>query len=180
MFITLTPEQMRSRYRIALGLNTVRADCSIEEFDGIDIDSYLESLMRQWYLSMLDSASPCYLPKKTLGSELTRRQLGNGILVELPDDCRRVISAEVDGWSGPVIPYDFVHGARRIVACANPFAMPGTIEPLAVKRPDGIFLSPAKADDDLKLIAIIDPGPTSYVFDEALLQSLPSNPFSRI
>lgn len=58
MIVTLSSQQMLQTWRDCAGLEPLSADCSIERFDGIDINSRLTRLMRQWYLALLDSAAP--------------------------------------------------------------------------------------------------------------------------
>lgn len=54
--ITLTRQEMLAQWKLRRALEPLRADCTAQRNDGIDLDRYLTEEMRSWYLRMLDTA----------------------------------------------------------------------------------------------------------------------------
>lgn len=172
MTLTLTKSEMLALWRRVHGLDPLRADCTVEAVDGIDIDAWLEPKMRRWYLRQLDTASPALLPVRELARSCSVAATSSALSpVTLPDGVRRVISVKLQGWKRPVEPLAWVDAAPRLARLASPFCQPGPCEPMAVIRADGALLvAPVKVPAVESLRAIIDPGPETYIIDETLLK----------
>lgn len=177
MIVTLSSQQMLQTWRDCAGLEPLSADCSIERFDGIDINSRLTRLMRQWYLALLDSASPEFIGPPVNATAL--------VSLEQPDDrstavitcdpsVRRLVSIRLSGWQceAEVRPCD-----RDPAMLANRFARPGVCAPSAWRLPSSsVRVAPADAGSHIVAAsAVIDPGPDVYRLDERALATIDSS-----
>lgn len=177
MIVTLSSQQMLQTWRDCAGLEPLSADCSIERFDGIDINSRLTRLMRQWYLALLDAAVPEFVGPPVDATAL--------VSIAPPDDrstavvtcdpsVRRLVSIRLSGWQceAAVCPCDC-----DPVLLANRFARPGVCSPCAWCLPSSsVRVSPAVADSRIVAAsAVIDPGPDVYRLDERALSTIDSS-----
>lgn len=169
--LTLTKNEMLALWRKSHGLDTLRADCSVEAVDGIDIDAWLEPKMRRWYLNLLDTAPAHLVPVGEFGrsSSVTVTASPVGAIVP-PAAVRRVLSVKLQGWQRPVVPVSEEEAAGRLGRLASPFFRPGRNEPLAVVRADGTLLvAPVDVPVVESLRCVADPGEDVYQLDETLL-----------
>ena len=54
MIVNYSRSEMLQIWRRCAGLEPSASSCTVERFDGIDVDTRLEGLMRLWYLALLD------------------------------------------------------------------------------------------------------------------------------
>ena len=169
---TYSHSQMLSIWRSILGLNTAYSECSIEQFDGININELIALRMRQWYLDLLHNADPSLLPVANIASQCARIARPNGAtFVEPPADCVRVVEVRAATWPVALAPSPDNAPLKRL---GHPYAAPSPSSPIAVSSRRGILLAPCDAADALEIIAVTDPGADSYILDQSLLSSIPS------
>lgn len=163
---------MLSIWRSILGLDTAYSQCSIEQFDGIDINELIALRMRQWYLDLLHNADPSLLPVANIASQCARIARPNGAtFVEPPADCVRVVEVRAATWPVALVPSPNNAPLKRL---GHPYAAPSPSSPIAVSSRRGILLATCDAADALEIIAVTDPGADSYILDQSLLSSIPS------
>lgn len=180
MIVTLSHQQMLQTWRKCAGLEPSVIACSIERFDGIDVNSRLEAMMRQWYLALLDGGDPALLGAPAEASELLsvggRHADGSAEIVCSPS-VRLLCSVMLSGWERPAGIIDAGNASRETSLLANPFSRPGAASPLAWRDSSGcIFAAPAYAGGSIiSAKAYIDNGPETYRLDERALATIPTS-----
>ncbi len=172
-----TQQEMLDIWRRCMGFDIIRNDCTIDTFDGIDTDATLIELIRQWYLTLLDTADPRLLPVEDIASQLSPVEYSPEIIcLELPDTCRRVTEVYSSDWIAPIAPADADDALikMRFARMASPYARPGLGSPLAAVRSRNLILSPCSSDSILSVKAVVDPGENSYILDKTLLSTIPN------
>lgn len=179
MKITLLKEEMRRRLRLLAGLEPVRADCTIEYTDGLDIDGLLDCKLRAWYLDLLDNGDMSLLaPTDIAATSRSTDGPYEASAISLPAMCRRVDAIRLEGWSRSVkiLGKDMV--AATVRRQSNPFLAATPDSPIAVENPGGTGGSPGdilawpKGKSVSLLTAVLDAGPDSYTLDETALGQL--------
>ena len=156
--ITLSHSEMLARWRRALGLSTLRTDCSIEAVEGIDIDAVITDKMRKWYLDLLDSADPALLPVERITADFGR--------------ARRILEVKFSGWKRAAVPLTSSEAIPFLSRRSNARRCPTPEHPVAVLTPKGIHPYP---EGNLEyIVGVIDPGPDVYILDESLLPDDPN------
>lgn len=185
--MTLTHTQMLALWRRAAGMEESRSDCSIEQFEGLDLDAALATAMRQWYLRLLDTADLRHLVITDISSRLSLTRTAPGVWqAQLPVDVRRVLTVET---ASALCPLSVIDGAsdkpehqRSLALQANPFSRAGSLCPLASLTADvlTIYCMPdSETPPSLRRVAaVIDPGDEIYEFNESALGLLP-NPINK-
>lgn len=175
MIVTLTSQQMLQTWRLCAGLESLASDCSVERFDGVDIDSRLTALMRQWYLSLLDEGNPQMigLPSDAV-SLVSVRPDGYSATVTCHESVRRLCSIRLSDWKREAMIVDRDIVDKLLPLQSNPFARAGVCDPVAWRETDGsIHVIPAKTSSlvvDAK--AIVDPGEETYRLDSRALSTV--------
>lgn len=163
---------MLAIWRGALGLDTAYAECSIEQFDGLNVNDLIAQRMRQWYLNLLDTADPALLPTANIAARCTRvARPSNATTITLPDDCRRVVHVRAASWPVAIAPTSDTAGAALL---GHPFAAPTARRPLAIATLRSILIAPCAPADAIEVLAVVDPGEQLYTLDESLLATIPS------
>ncbi|MDO4319692.1 MAG: hypothetical protein Q4C34_03880 [Bacteroidales bacterium] len=170
-----TKSQMLSLWRNALGIDTLRSDMTLSRVDGIDIDAYIGRRMRLWYLGLLDTAPLDRLTLTDIAAGVTAVADGCCARIDLPDGCRRVASVALAGWQRAVGPVGGDEARRVMARAASPYTLPGICEPAVVACGRSLLCMPATTPTVASLMAVIDPGPESYVLDESLLATIPQS-----
>ena len=179
MTVTLTHQQMLQTWRRCAGLEPSVTGCTIERFDGVDIDRRLSEMMRQWYLGLLDSGDPSMAGEATdAGSLVTAVAEDDGCTARLRCDAsvRRLCSVRLTDWQREASVVDEVDAARRLELQANRFSRAGNAEPL-VWRDSGGHIHASPASEGSAVVAArgyIDTGPDSYRVDERALATIPT------
>ena len=173
--LSLSSSEMLALWRRALGFETLRTDCSVEAVEGIDIDAAISLRMRQWYLDLLDSADPDLLPVSDIAPQasLSQPQNDGSAIICLPENARRVLSLRLNRWMRYASPRTPDSVSDILALMASPYGRPGIYSPLAVLLPHALMVAPAQSDSIASLLAVIDPGPESYILDESLLALIP-------
>ncbi len=161
MLKTYTHTEMLSIWREKLGFDISRNDCTIEQFELLDVNSIIARRMRLWYLGLLDSASPALLPLKSISP--TVRLHESYVSISLPDNCRRITMVSVGGWLADIKTDD-----AYIPRIASDY-----MNPHAVIVGKTLLVGLCYSSETLKIEAILDPGENSYILDEFLLSTIP-------
>lgn len=116
------------------GFTSLHSDCSVERFDGIDIDAVLRPRLESERLKWLDEADIDLLTKADVRGVLSVASRGGATVVTLPDEYRRLLYIRLAGWSrrAEIIEHD--SGDPRLARLGNEFATPGAEQPLAVRH----------------------------------------------
>ncbi len=174
MMLRLTSEQMLRTWREIAGLEPLNTDCSIERFDGIDLDSVIRLRMRLWYLAMLDEGRPEYAgPACEASDKLT---LSDGIISADPS-VRRITSVRLSTWTRDAVLHRYDEVCGLVALLDNPYSAAGPRSPLAwIDSNNTLRVSPCPAGATISSAkAYIDPGEDLYLFDERALSTIPTN-----
>lgn len=170
--MTYSHSEMLAIWRGALGLDTAYAECSIEQFDGLNVNDLIAQRMRQWYLNLLDTADSALLPTADIAARCTRvARPSNATAITLPDDCRRVVHVRAASWPVAIAP---TADTARAALLGHPFAAPTARRPLAIATLRSILIAPCAPADAIEVLAVVDPGEQLYTLDESLLATIPS------
>lgn len=169
--LTLSSADMLAIWRRALGYDIQRTDCTVEIYEGINVDAQISDRMRQWYLHLLDTAPESMVPVDDFAPRAEVQPLGDGgAFIPMPRGARRPLSVKLSEWVNPAPVLSRHDEALRLQRMASPFARPGRHHPLAVVEGNGIRVYPAGESSRIeRLLAVADPGPSSYILDESLL-----------
>lgn len=169
----LTDTQMLAHWRRHRGLESLRSDCSVELFDGVDAGEVLRMEMRAWYLDLLDNAPLRFLSTTDIASRLSFAPASAGVWrASLPPDVRRLVAITVKGADAPVPVLAAGSDPRRESLNANPFSRSGPRHPSAFSHPDRtvtLCCASATMPEIVACSAIVDPGDETYQFDESAL-----------
>ncbi len=173
-----TSQEMLEAWRRRLGFDDARLDCTVERFDGRDVNAVITDAMRQWYLGLLDTAPAHLLPRRkaacTVDAVDATRRLGRAAL---PEDARRVIEASSGHWILNARPTDFAEALPRLYAIASPYINASAADPLLIVGDSAIYAAPAEQGDTITLSIIAPPADGSYELDESLMATIPEQLF---
>lgn len=116
------------------GYTSVRNDCSVERFDGIDLDAVLAPRLQEDYLRWLDGADPDMLRLEDVRTRAVLTSQEGVTVLTLPDDCRSLVAVRLQGWRRRADIIDADSGDVRLSRIGNEFAQPEAEHPLAVRR----------------------------------------------
>lgn len=116
------------------GYTSLRDDCSVERFDGINLDAVLGPRLQEDYLRWLDGADPDMLRLEDVRTRAVLTSQQGVTVLTLPDDCRRLVAVRLDGWQRRAEIIDADGGDVRLRRIGNEFALPGVEHPLAIRR----------------------------------------------
>lgn len=176
MKLVLSRTEIIKRRRIAGGFDYTSTAATVESTTGIDLDAHLGRDTRRRYLELLDTAPRRLLAPSDIAAECSlAKGTDGGSEIRTPASCRRVFEMRLAGW----------HRACEVAPCgqadaiahaqANPYAAATARRPVAVELPgrtDGgaptIAAWPAGTAIS-SVTAASDPGPETYIIDEAAL-----------
>lgn len=159
---TLSKAEMLNLWRYARTAEPLRLDCTATRTEGTGVDAMFEQEMRAWYLTQLDEAPPELLVPEEMADQAQLKGKYGAVHVVLPESVRRILSVEFDGWPSAISPDDDAMAVRRAALnpyCRRPMAARLSPREVIVSAPRGVLSS---------VVAIVDPGPERYVFDEKL------------
>lgn len=165
-----TAAQMLRIWRRHLGLDSVRVDCTVEAFDGADIDALITDAMRAWYLELLDTA-PLHLVPTGRATVRSTSVLANSLMhITVGPEVRRVVDIESPRWSRPAAIM-----ARAGMEVVMSRAMSPYCEwwPWAAVQGRDIIAAPLEESDAFTVTAVIDPGADKYILDQTLVKTIP-------
>ena len=174
----LTDQQMLNLWRQANNLETARNDCSIEVFEGFDYSAAIITAMRQWYLTLLDTAPLQYLQTSDITSQIALTSIGNGVWqFELGADVRRLIAIQIEGCAHLTNILTFETAKNQIALNTNRLIRSGINNPLAYKQGNKITIYCRTTNNSTpkitSTIAITGPGDEWYIFNESAISLIP-------
>lgn len=178
MTINVSHQQMLQTWRRCAGLEPMVSGCSIERFDGVDVDSRLGDMMRQWYLELLDKGDPAMAGEACDVSELISvTAAGNGYEARLVCDesVRRLMSVRLTGWEREATVADSREIGRKLALQSNPYCRAGNADPIAW-RDEGGHIHAIPAEEGAAIAeaeGYVDTGPDTYRIDERALSTIP-------
>lgn len=180
MIVNLSHRQMLQTWRQCAGLEPLVSACTVERFDGVDVDSRLAAMMRQWYLALLDAGDPSLLGPAADASGLVTVDpaAADGCARLICDaSVRRLMSVRLSGWERPADVVDSRDVSRTLALQSNPFSRAGNSGPIAWRDASGcLFAIPAAPGSAVVCAtAYIDAGPESYRLDERALAAIPDS-----
>lgn len=161
MIKTYSHQEMLKIWRRNIGLEPLRADCTIEAYEGIEINDIIGRRMRKWYLELLDTAPAHLLPLEDVGAQSSVA----GRVVSLPANARRPLSVKLKGWPRAAL---IAVEARPARISPNYGDISGRRWPTA-RRAGGVLEVSPEGTAVESLVAVVDPGPDTYILDESLL-----------
>lgn len=168
--------EMLAVWRRRLGYDEARTDCTIERYDGHDINGRLREAMRVWYLRLLDTADPRLLPHGAVVPAAVHACGSRQLLIELPAGCRRPLLMHAARWERPAAPAADPRALAGLRRLASPFGWPDESCPAVCLLPDGrLVAAPLEEADAFTLDAVAEPADGSYVLDESLLETIPDH-----
>lgn len=132
-------------FLVCAGFKSLHADCSVERFDGIDLDAALRSRLRSAWYELLDTADPALLPTADYTNSVTTLYESDcSVTIALPPGCRRLTSIRLRAWRRPAEIICNSDGAYPN-SLGNPYAQPGYEHPIALRRLNTYELFPKPA-----------------------------------
>lgn len=173
MRVTKTKDEMLAYVRLMQGLEPLRADCSVEYTDGIDVNAVLEQKIRARYLDLLRTAPRALLAEDDLADECSSLPVypPGGTRVVLPAVCVRVFDICMAGWRKAVPVQDPELKDIIVRRQKNPFTAATAESPVAVMNgddPHSVLVFPG-GEAVTTLSCVADYGPARYAFDDAAL-----------
>ena len=159
MKLTLDQTEMLALWKRRHFIEPLRADCTIERTDGIDIDARCREEMRAWYLDLLRHGPVEVLAPAEIAGECRAVVSPEGVTeLILPAGVERVLSVQLSGWCrAATVITDPCHPTVRLQE--NPFSRGSEVVRL---------MSAAVAAETpvASVRAAVDAGPDLYTFDE--------------
>ena len=179
MTVNFSHQQMLQTWRRRAGLESSAIGCSIERFDGVDVDSRLSDMMRQWYLDLLDRGDPGLAGEAADVSELISAAAdGNGYEARLicGETVRRLQSVRLTGWERPATVAESRDIRRTLALQSNPYSRAGNADPIAWRDEGGhIHAIPASEGSSVaEAKGYVDTGKDCYRIDERALSTIPA------
>lgn len=173
MMLRLTKLEMLRLWRQSAGLEHINSECTVERFDGIDLDATIISRMRLWYLAMLDEGAVATVGPPHDAAELMA-MAGGKVMADA--SVRRIASLRLSSWERAAEVADGDTVAGRIALQDNPYSAAGPASPLAWRDRSGIVRVAPYSSDDLvtEAYAWLDPGEDTYIIDERALETIPT------
>lgn len=116
------------------GFESLHSDCTVERFDGIELDAVLRPRLEAEYLEWLDSADHDLLQLEDVRTQVVLTSRGGASVLELPGDYRCLVAIRLAGWNRRAEIIDADSGDPRLRRIGNEFALPGPEHPLAIRR----------------------------------------------
>lgn len=97
-----TLDTLIREWKVSKGLQPLLTDATVERQDAYDIDAYLHRQIDAWYNRLLDTAPLEHLVVDDItDTVLVTPRPGGVALMQLPDDCRRLVEVNMEGWHRP-------------------------------------------------------------------------------
>ncbi len=164
---SLTKDAMLDLWRNLRMAEPLRLDCAVARTDGTDLSSALEAEMRAWYLQLLDRGDPgLIVPVDVAQTAIVGSRKQGVTLISVSASSRRIMEVMFSGWDMPVAPNATAETLMR--AAANPYCQRPLVAALG---PDRVAVAGAQGTLTSLMVAL-DPGPDTYIFDDAALKEL--------
>lgn len=175
MIIKLSSDEMLAQWKLRRGFAPLRVDCMITRSDGVDLDELLRLEMRDWYLNLLSTAQVEMLATTNIADDIAIVPMSDGeATVMLPQNCRRIVEFQLEGWERPAIILTDA-SSREAFMQQNPFARGNSVQPIALKHGNRLFLYTVPQNQQPKItraIAVMEPTDGSYEMDETALSTI--------
>lgn len=173
----LSENEMLNLWKTVMHLQPVHRDCTIERTDGIDVDELLLLHIRQWYATLLQSASTCVVPVLDVKSALTDVTVAsNGVVtVAVPPQCVRPVEWKLSAWDKSVTLF-LQPGAPEAAYLHSEWTRPGACDPAAVDYGDRIllFTLPEGTQPTFDMArCVVRPADGTYSFHRSALATIP-------
>ncbi len=179
MIEVFTMEEMVAEWKLRRGMMPLRTDAVVERIDGIDVDTLLRSMIRQWYGRLLLEAPAELLPQANLASkaQLKLADKFGAVEVKLPGECSRVLSVKLSDWTMAVSVLKASECEITELLQRSPYSRAGVCNPVALLYPDRLMLySTESASPQLEsLNCVATPIDGTIVLDTALLDTMPDD-----
>lgn len=172
--ITLTQTEMTALWRKILHLDVPRSDCSVEREDGIDIDSLIDTRIRQWYAQLLRTALLHCVPIEDFASSVTPTRQGEAVQIVLPERCVRPVEVQLNGWQQSVTTFLTPESPEARMQ-ASALMRGGTERPAAIDFGNRIMLYslPESITPTITTLrAVATPSDGSYILSEDALNTI--------
>lgn len=167
---------MLAQWKLRRGFEPLRADCVITRSDGVDLDALLRLEIRDWYLSLLNTAPIEMLATTNIASEIALAKKDDSTAtVILPQNCRRIVEFQLSGWDRPARIIDDVDSYDALLQ-HNPFSRGGCAQPVVVKHHNMLYIYslPQGNVSITRAMAVMEPTDGTYEMDEAALATINS------
>lgn len=178
MIVNYSRSEMLQIWRRCAGLEPSASSCTVERFDGIDVDTRLEGLMRLWYLALLDEGDINLAGAPADATELvTPLPPGDdsriATLICAPA-VRRLCTIRLSGWKRPATVTDRRNDLYGTALQDNRYSRAGAVTPITWFDGDGtVYATPAGPETTVvSATAYIDNGTDSYRLDERALATI--------
>ena len=174
MKIKLSSNEMLAQWKLRRGFEPLRADCVITRSDGVDLDALLRLEMRDWYLSLLNTAPIEMLATTNIAGEIALAKNDDSTAtVILPQNCRRIVEFQLSGWDRPARIVDDTDSYDALLQ-DNPFSRGGCAQPVVVKRHNMLYIYslPPGNVSVIRAMAVMEPTDGSFEMDEAALATI--------
>ena len=174
MMLQLNNMEMLRLCRLSSWLEHLNSECTVERFDGIDLDAVIVSRMRLWYLAMLDAGDHALVGPPADVRGLIAVDDGGRVMADA--SVRRIASLRLESWERGAEVDDGAAVAGRIALQDNPYSAAGRVSPLAWRDRGGTVRGAPRTAGDLvtEAYAWLDPGEDTYILDERALETIPT------
>lgn len=164
---SLTKDEMLELWRNLRMAEPLRLDCAVERTDGTDLSAAIEAEMRAWYLELLSRGEQALIvPVNVASTALVSTSAAGLTLINASASSRRILEVKFSGWDAPLAPTGTIESLR--LAAANPYCRRPMVAALGGDR-----AAVVGAEGTLEsLMVALDPGPDSYIFDDAALKEI--------
>lgn len=167
----LTHSEMTERWMLMRGLGPMRSDAVVKRSDGLDLSALVDAEIARWYAGVLLSADPRLLPVEDVAADtmVAAADGGMGAWLVPPARARRILTVELEGWTAPAVLTP--EGSALARRQANALSRGGVRHPVAALAADGrirVWAVTGAVAAVRRLLAVVDPSPEAYVFDESL------------
>lgn len=164
---SLTKGEMLDLWRNLRMAEPLRLDCAVARTDGTDLSAAIEAEMRAWYLQLLDRGDPALIVPVDVAPTAIVSTAASGLtLIGVSASSRRILQVRFSGWDAPLTPDATPEEVR--LASANPYFKRPMVAAIGNDR---VAVSGAEGTLSALMVAL-DPGPDSYIFDDAALKEL--------
>lgn len=178
-FITLTPEEILTRWRKLRGWEPLCSGATAARGDDSNLNALLMLHIKAWYTRALLTYPAHTLPKLDFSAECSSPVpcAGGSALLSVPDSCLRPVSVLISGWDIPaeVSPPD----SHTALLQLNPFTGGTASAPAAVLvSPGTLRITPADSNSTLTALrGIPAPADDRFILSPFLEADMAKNDF---
>lgn len=178
MKIKLSSDEMLAQWKLCRGFAPLRNDCEISRSDGVDLDAILRLEMRDWYLQLLSKAPVEMLSLTDISNVIAMVAQPDGTAtVKLPENCRRLVSFHLQGWSREAKIITDPNSYEALLQ-TNQYSRGKSENPVVVLCNNKLHIYSLPSTQMPKIecaMAVMEPIDGSYEMDEAALSLIPKS-----